>query len=54
MRIIFKNSIYIVKKHLCSASCWCCGRVYIDIRNAVQILVQNFNFFFEINEFIYQ
>ncbi len=38
-------SIYIVKKQLCSASSWSCGRVYIDIRNVVQIPAQNFNFF---------
>jgi hypothetical protein len=46
MRIIFKNGIYIVKKQLYSASCWCCGRAYIDIRNVVQIPAQNFNFLF--------
>ncbi len=28
---IFKNSIFIVKNYLDSASCWCCGRAYIDI-----------------------
>ncbi len=42
---IFKNSIYIVKKQMCSASCWCCGRSHIDIRNEVRLPVQNFNFF---------
>jgi hypothetical protein len=28
---IFKNSIFIVKNYLVSASCWCCGRAYINI-----------------------
>ena len=54
MRIIFKNSIYTVKNQMSSASCWCCGRAYVDIRNVVRTPVQKFNFFFEINEFIYQ
>ncbi len=41
---IFKNSIYIYKTIVFS-QCWCCGRVFIDIRNMVRIPGQIFIFF---------
>ena len=45
MRIIFKSSIYICKKQLCSASCCWFSKTYTDIRNMVRVPEQIFNFF---------